>query len=135
MRQKFDARALALDTPISTSASQKPHPLQEYFPSVNDAFVAPPKLLAEEAAQNWFYCDLQGTIQGPFPSSQMRSWFQMGFFNANTRVKLADKPTFTQLGLLFPEGAGAFLSAGNESAYNHGQAPMFAGTSNFPGAT
>jgi tubby-related protein 1 len=64
----------------------------------------------------WVYRDDLGNVQGPFTAEQMRAWFQDGYFNAETIVKLATEgdDAWVELGLLFPEGEGAFLSEGDQ---------------------
>ena len=64
----------------------------------------------------WQYIDDNGEVQGPFSAEQMREWFQDGYFNAETKAKLASRKdaAFVPLGKLFPEGEGAFLSQGNQ---------------------
>lgn len=119
MRRRFDTRELSLDTPVALSVeNEEPRAvqLQEYFPSVQDAFQTVPKV-EKPGEIMWVYLDDMGLVQGPFSSKQMRDWFQDGYFNEFSKVKLANSgdDLFMQLGLLFPEGQGAFLSEGDQA--------------------
>lgn len=49
---------------------------------------APP----EVAAALWYYQDVSGAQQGPFPVSDMQQWYAQGFFPATTYVKRLSDP-------------------------------------------
>ena len=59
----------------------------------------------------WLFIDDEGATQGPFSSEQMRQWFNDGYFNENTRARLAHKTDvpFARLGDLFPDGLFSIL--------------------------
>jgi len=119
MRAKFDTRELSIDTPIALNVESEQldaAELQEYFPSINDAFQTVPKVEKSDGETMWVYLDDMGVVQGPFPARQMREWFQQGYFNEFSKAKLANSgdDQFVRLGLLFPEGQGAFLSEGDQ---------------------
>ncbi|GBG26921.1 Tubby protein [Hondaea fermentalgiana] len=128
MRRRFDTRELSLDTPVALNVeNEEPQAaqLQEYFPSVQDAFQTVPKI-NKVGDTMWVYLDDEDKVQGPFPGKQMRDWFQEGYFNEFSKVKLANSgdDLFVQLGLLFPEGEGAFLSEGDQAGAKAKQAEM-----------
>ena len=90
--------------------------VKDSFPDINQAFIMPPLIKEKSNESMWLYKDFDGVVHGPFPASQMREWFQEGFFNAESLVKLANNynEPLVQLGFLFPEGKGAFLSDGDQ---------------------
>ena len=57
----------------------------------------------------WLYLDPQNNIQGPFPSSEMRTWLEAGYFKINLPVKLDHWSKFYPLGLIYPTPDSAFL--------------------------
>ncbi len=122
MKAKFASRQftpttmIELTTSLDMAQSLPARPIQEYFPNVEVAFETAP--IPVGAPMMWTYVDDSGLIQGPFSSEQMRNWFQDGYFNEETLARLADKPhmQFVPLGILFPEGVGAFLSQGDQEA-------------------
>ena len=58
---------------------------------------------------SWLYLDPQNNIQGPFPSSEMRTWLEAGYFKINLPVKLDHWSKFYPLGLVYPTPDSAFL--------------------------
>jgi hypothetical protein len=121
MRSRFDTRQITRDTFISLSIGPGGEEMaalrvNDYFPDQSAAFISAP--LTSQEAQMWLFVDDQGTVQGPFSSEQMRDWFNQGFFNENTKARLAHRTDvgFARLGALFPEGEGAFLTEGNQAA-------------------
>ncbi len=57
-------------------------------------------------ADEWYYRDDDGKEQGPFDEEKMRSWFEAGFFSAETRVRRAcGSPEFKSIS----ESVPAFL--------------------------
>ena len=123
MRQRLETQQLSGDTPIQLSVDDRlldPVALRQAFPDAQTAFETAPMLAsragASPAEQLWCYRDDVGNVQGPFPGAKMRDWFQEGYFNAETQVRLAEQgdDEFVQLGMLFPEGEGAFLSPGDQ---------------------
>mmetsp|Transcript_20732 Transcript_20732/g.34233 ORF Transcript_20732/g.34233 Transcript_20732/m.34233 type:complete len:796 (-) Transcript_20732:37-2424(-) len=128
MRAMFDNRQLSADTPIALQTEKgaiEAVELQDYFPEINSAFQTVP-VVTQANETMWLYLDDVGQTQGPFTSSQMREWFQDGYFNAETLVRLANSGPndFVQLGLLFPEGEGAFLSEGDQEGAKQKQAVL-----------
>eukprot|EP00441_Pelagodinium_beii_P014608 CAMPEP_0197662688 /NCGR_PEP_ID=MMETSP1338-20131121/54349_1 /TAXON_ID=43686 ORGANISM="Pelagodinium beii, Strain RCC1491" /NCGR_SAMPLE_ID=MMETSP1338 /ASSEMBLY_ACC=CAM_ASM_000754 /LENGTH=393 /DNA_ID=CAMNT_0043240633 /DNA_START=119 /DNA_END=1300 /DNA_ORIENTATION=+ len=53
---------------------------------------------AAAGERTWFYQDTSGNIQGPFPTSQMRSWLSEKHFPPETLIRAADETDFTPLG-------------------------------------
>lgn len=53
----------------------------------------------------WQYIDEAGSVQGPFPGSDMRAWFAYEYFDAETRVKLDHWDEFIPVSALFASGA------------------------------
>lgn len=39
-----------------------------------------------DSSSGWYYLDPQARIQGPFEGSEMRQWFEAGYFQVNTAV-------------------------------------------------
>lgn len=119
MRSKFETGQISGETQISINIDGRPQKattLAKAFPDVQCAFKTAPKVEKDSSESMWVYKDDMGNAQGPFSSTQMRDWFQDGYFNAETKVKLAHlgDDAFVELGLLFPEGEGAFLSDGDQ---------------------
>ena len=42
----------------------------------------------------WYYLDDSGNEQGPFPASDMRSWFDAGYFTSSTKVRTENETEF-----------------------------------------
>ncbi len=59
---------------------------------------APPK--------DWFYRDLEGTIQGPFNESQISEWFSAGYLPTNLPMRPADSEAYVPLNELVRAGNG-----------------------------
>ena len=58
---------------------------------------------------SWFYRDVQGSVQGPFTTSQMYWWHRAGcYFTAGLMVRLTETGTFLPLRSLFPAGTKPF---------------------------
>lgn len=45
----------------------------------------------------WHYVDDSGAVQGPFPTSHMRTWHAAGYFKPNTRVRRDDESELTAI--------------------------------------
>ena len=43
-------------------------------------------------ANNWFYRDLEGTVQGPFTEAQISDWHTAGYLPADLQMRTADEP-------------------------------------------
>ena len=119
MKQHLEANQITRDTFIMPSVGTEELSVgmvSDYFPEPSATFMTAP--LPPASSQMWLFVDDQGATQGPFSHEQMREWFNQGFFNENTRAKLAHRTDvgFTKLGVLFPQGEGAFLTEGNQAA-------------------
>ena len=59
----------------------------------------------------WFYRDPQGAVQGPFEATQMRQWFQAGYFDDDLPLRQGSNGDFISLKLLFANPPGdAFVT-------------------------
>ncbi|SCW03651.1 LAFE_0G15170g1_1 [Lachancea fermentati] len=73
---------------------------------INAAGATPPVMLLPTVESQWKYIDNQGQVQGPFPSSSMKAWYQAGYLQVSLqvyRVSTSPEPfgfndTFTALG-------------------------------------
>ncbi|CAM9834107.1 unnamed protein product, partial [Chrysoparadoxa australica] len=74
-------------------------PAQVAFPVSNKQ--PPPR-------QQWYYQDPQGNIQGPFEGSDMRQWYDGGYFLPDLPVRYGMTGSFKLLCHLFPAGTEAF---------------------------
>ena len=50
------------------------------------SFSRPPEVGDIERCNMWYYVDSEGYMQGPFDSSQMRSWTEAGYIPVDTPV-------------------------------------------------
>jgi len=57
---------------------------------------------------SWFYRDAQGSVQGPFTTSQMYLWHRAGYFTAGLQIRFTENGTFLPLRSLFPAGTKPF---------------------------
>ena len=57
----------------------------------------------------WWYMDLKQVVHGPFPSSQMKTWYLASYFDDDLLAKRASDPTFFRLSEMFARGDCAFL--------------------------
>ncbi|XP_043245024.1 GRB10-interacting GYF protein 2-like isoform X2 [Amphibalanus amphitrite] len=71
-------------------------------PAAPGSAVAPgsPERDRPEGADQWFYTDPQGQVQGSFTSAEMLEWYQSGYFRPNLLVRRGCDDTFSQLGEL-----------------------------------
>ncbi|CAH0578404.1 unnamed protein product [Chrysodeixis includens] len=53
-------------------------------------------------AEQWYYEDPEGNIQGPFPSKDMYNWYRAGFFNPSLMVRRACETMMRPLGSYGP---------------------------------
>ena len=64
--------------------------------SDDGAHVAPtaplPNMPAPPPANDWFYRDLEGTVQGPFTEAQISDWHTAGYLPADLQMRTADEP-------------------------------------------
>lgn len=58
-------------------------------PSTRDLFP-----FAISISDTWFYLDEEGKSQGPFSTSEMRSWYSMGYFPNDLKVRTDNQPQF-----------------------------------------
>jgi len=128
MKARFEMNEVSLDTKISLAVDDEQkevgqETVQEYFPEIQKAFKSAPVIKdVSGGALLWCYRDDTGAIQGPYSAEQMYKWFQDGFFNAETMVRLSTQNDnqLVQLQKLFPDGSGAFLTKGNQAAVRTG---------------
>ncbi|XP_067945703.1 GRB10-interacting GYF protein 2-like [Watersipora subatra] len=64
--------------------------------------VADPNTIAH--ANDWFYKDPQGTLQGPFKAQEMLEWYGAGYFTMSLLVKKGSDRDFQPLGELLKRG-------------------------------
>ena len=57
----------------------------------------------------WYYIDDLGAVQGPFNSSQMRMWFDLGWFGTDVLLRNDSMDGFIPLGQLFATSSNAFV--------------------------
>ncbi|KAL1495822.1 hypothetical protein AB1Y20_016682 [Prymnesium parvum] len=71
------------------------------------AAIAPLGILPPPPPREWFYRDLEQTVQGPFPEAQIADWFTMGYLPVDLPMRSADEPAdhFTPLSVLTRGGA------------------------------
>lgn len=65
---------------------------------------------ALEAADEWFYLDPQGQQQGPFKTSEMREWFDAGYFKPHLPIRSSQESRFTPLANHFATSVVPFAS-------------------------
>lgn len=58
----------------------------------------PPQPLNPPDMSKWLYKDPQGEIQGPFSSSDMKKWYETGYFTMDLMVRRACDVVFLPLG-------------------------------------
>nr|CCA16417.1 conserved hypothetical protein [Albugo laibachii Nc14] len=63
-----------------------------------------------EAADEWFYLDPQGQQQGPFKTSEMREWFDAGYFKPHLPIRSSQVSRFTPLANHFAPSEVPFAS-------------------------
>lgn len=61
------------------------------------ALVQQPVVAPQQQSDEWFYLDPQANQQGPFKSSEMRDWFDAGYFKPNLPVRQGRSGQFTPL--------------------------------------
>ena len=104
----------AVDNKTPTASQQLPGPWEQQVP------LAP----VEDV---WFYLDPQGNQQGMFKSSEMRDWFEAGYFKPNLPIRKGHSGVFTPLAALFVNGQSPFalssspLASSNNNSNNFGQ--------------
>lgn len=71
-----------------TSCSPSPRQLDPALRAAEPAEGAPAQAAGEESPEpfSWHNVDAAGSLQGPFATEQMRTWFTEGYFAAETRV-------------------------------------------------
>lgn len=58
----------------------------------------PPQPLTPQDASKWLYKDPQGATQGPFSSSDMKKWYEAGYFTMDLMVRRGCDVVFLPLG-------------------------------------
>ena len=86
---------------IDSNVKVKREGEEDFWKIGDDAklFVQPPKPPSPSSlpSSQWFYLDDDGAIQGPFPTSHMKSWFEQGFITASVSVRKDGDNQFAQL--------------------------------------
>jgi hypothetical protein len=57
-----------------------------------------------ERLDEWFYLDPQGRQQGPFKSTEMREWFEAGYFKPHLPIRYGNEGGFSPLASQFGQG-------------------------------
>eukprot|EP00964_Phaeocystis_antarctica_P028228 scaffold15919_cov33-Phaeocystis_antarctica.AAC.1 len=76
-------------------------------------------MLAPPLANDWFYRDLEGTVQGPFTEAQISEWHTAGYLPADLQMRTADEPdsayiALSELMTRDPNGEPPFLKMHRE---------------------
>jgi len=88
---------------------QLQHQLQQRQPPTQPSQQVPRMPVPPVIADEWFYQDPHGNVQGPFKSEEMREWLEHGYFNLDLMVRRGrDGGPFTPLGQRFPDPRNAF---------------------------
>ena len=68
----------------------------------------PPAAPAPPPPKDWFYRDLEKTVQGPFSEAQISEWFTAGYLPADLPMRSADSPpdAYTPLNEMVAAGGG-----------------------------
>lgn len=80
---------LANPVPLDSSGTSASTPSTFSSTPLNGGFAPappPPGMFAIPQQSQWKYVDTQGTIQGPFPSQSMKSWYQAGYFQPSLQL-------------------------------------------------
>jgi len=78
-----------------------------------------PNMPAPPPAKDWFYRDLEGTVQGPFTEAQISEWHTAGYLPADLQMRTADEPDSAYIALSElmsrdPNGEPPFLKVHRE---------------------
>lgn len=60
-------------------------------------------------SDKWYFCDMDGNVQGPFPKSAMREWYEGGYLSHNLLISPNPDARFTPLGEYFTDTSQCFL--------------------------
>ncbi|KAF0719155.1 Aste57867_1245 [Aphanomyces stellatus] len=78
-----------------------------------------PALRVSPPVDAWFYLDPQGLQQGPFKSSEMREWFEAGYFKPHLPIRFGNEGEFASLANHFRHGQIPFSTIPSPSPPNH----------------
>jgi hypothetical protein len=78
-----------------------------------------PNMPAPPPANDWFYRDLEGTVQGPFTEAQISEWHNAGYLPVDLQMRTADEPdsayiALSELMTRDPNGEPPFLKMHRE---------------------
>ena len=57
----------------------------------------------------WYFLDIHGKTQGPFPTEEMRSWYEAGYLNKDLKISQNPSKGFQALTDWFPNPDMSFL--------------------------
>ena len=109
-------RAAAALQALEAAAAKPPPPARARAPAADDG---------RWRVLPWFYRDPQGAFQGPFEATQMRQWFQAGYFDDDLPLRQGTSGDFFPLKQLFtnPPGDAFVTKPKNLSAPSPAPAP------------
>jgi hypothetical protein len=74
-----------------------------------------------QTANQWFFRDPQGQVQGPFDDASMRAWLEAGYLAADLPIcNGSPRNQFRKLSDWFPNAIVAFLPPDQAKAMNQG---------------
>ena len=112
--QALGGELRASDPALAEAQSGEPAPTALHTPSSVPQGAGP---IARGKPSEWYFLDPQGTQQGPFAASDMRDWFERGYFKPTAvnemqgaSVRAGGTGDFSPLRTMFPDVSKAFLN-------------------------